>query len=122
MTDSTTLVDRGRYWLEVEDANAPSSLEASITFDLIRDLTERVEQLQAWRVEGIAVLTHWEKVWEAAGSPGPLGHSKAQNVLDHVERLHAVLWSMAANRAPRHPDDTHVEVFMPVDVWAEFRP
>lgn len=50
----------------------------------ILDLLDRIEQLEAWRTEGLAVLDQWEKVWKAAGEPGPLGLSKAQNVLDWV--------------------------------------
>ena len=42
--------------------------------------------------------------------------------LPEIERLRLILWSMASNRAPKHPDDTHVEAFMPINVWREFRP
>lgn len=36
-----------------------------------------LEQLRAWKAEAMEVLASWEKVWEAAGRPGPLGQSKA---------------------------------------------
>ena len=36
----------------------------------------------------------------------------AERAQAEVERLRTHLWSMAANHAPRHPNDTHVEVFM----------
>jgi hypothetical protein len=43
---------------------------------------------------------------------------------DEVERLRQYLKDMAfmsANKAPQ-PDDTHVETFMPVAAWKEYRP
>lgn len=87
----------------------------------LRDAADRIDQLELWKTDAVTLLDGWDRVWEAAGKPG-LGRPKHESTLEHIERLHAVLWSMAANRTPRHPDDTHVEVFMPVDVWAEFRP
>jgi len=39
----------------------------------------------------MTVLGEWEKVWEAAGRPGPLGGSKAENVRLQIERDQAVL-------------------------------
>lgn len=39
-----------------------------------------------------------------------------------LDRLTTHLWAMAANQAPKQPDDTHVQVMMPVAVWEEFRP
>ncbi len=52
----------------------------------------------------------------------PSDVEKIESAVDRIDDLTAHLWSMAANRAPRHPNDTHVEVLMPIAVWEEFRP
>lgn len=46
-------------------------------------------QLRAWKREAMAVLGAWEKVWEALGSPGPLGGLKSTNALTEAQRLTA---------------------------------
>jgi hypothetical protein len=66
-----------------------------------------------------------------AGRPGkPLADEliwaadRIDQQAEEVERLRAVLLDMgfmSANKAPS-PGDTHVETFMPVDAWKEFRP
>lgn len=33
------------------------------------------------------MLSAWEKVWQAAGRPGPLGRSMAENTADEIARL-----------------------------------
>jgi len=48
--------------------------------------------------------------------------SLVDDAADEIERLRLVLWSMASNVAPKHPDDTHVVVYMPIEVWREVRP
>ncbi len=45
-----------------------------------------------------------------------------ESAADRIEYLEWTLWSMAANKCPQHPDDTHVEVLMPVEVWQKHRP
>lgn len=49
------------------------------------DVDRRI--LERWKAEATAVLDQWETVWEAAGKPGPLGRSKALNVVDELVRL-----------------------------------
>ena len=39
-----------------------------------------LERLRAWKADAMHVLAQWERVWEAAGCPGPLGGSKAEAV------------------------------------------
>jgi hypothetical protein len=39
-----------------------------------------IDRLRAWKESAMQVLNDWDQVWEAAGRPGPLGASKAQNV------------------------------------------
>ncbi len=43
-------------------------------------LADELAQLRAWKAEAMEVLGQWERVWEAAGRPGPLGGSKAEAV------------------------------------------
>jgi len=50
-------------------------------------LVEQNKRLKRWKREALIVLDEWEAVWEAAGRPGPLGKSKAANVLAELERL-----------------------------------
>lgn len=50
-------------------------------------LVKENNRLNRWKSEAIVVLGDWEEVWEAAGRPGPLGRSKAKNVLDEIKRL-----------------------------------
>lgn len=40
---------------------------------------------------------------------------------DEIERLRAALGDMAQDWCCRHPNDTHVEVLMPVELFKEFR-
>lgn len=42
---------------------------------------DELRQLREWKAEAIEVLTDWEAVWEALGSPGRLGASKANATL-----------------------------------------
>jgi hypothetical protein len=43
------------------------------------------DQLQQWKREAMMVLGEWETVWEAAGSPGRLGQSKAVAVRQFIQ-------------------------------------
>lgn len=45
---------------------------------------ERADLLR-WKAEAIVLLNEWDEVWEALGEPGPLGASKAKNVLRYIE-------------------------------------
>ena len=64
------------------------------------------EHLRAWKAEAMEVLAEWEKVWVAAGRPGPLGGSKAENVRRQIERNRAVL--DAADAMLLFNDTSHV--------------
>lgn len=50
------------------------------SFASYAELADDREALLAWKAEAMEVLGQWEKVWEAAGCPGPLGGSKAEAV------------------------------------------
>lgn len=41
----------------------------------------RIKELHWWKAQATQLLNEWDKVWEAAGCPGPLGESKAANTL-----------------------------------------
>lgn len=42
---------------------------------------DELDNLRRWKAEATAVIAEWERVWEACGSPGPLGGRKSENVL-----------------------------------------
>ena len=44
-----------------------------------------LEQLLAWKDSAMKVLRQWDEVFNALGSPGPLGASKAKSALDEIE-------------------------------------
>jgi hypothetical protein len=46
-----------------------------------------LQDLVRWKDEALAVLSQWEKVWQAAGRPGPLGRSMAENTAAEIARL-----------------------------------
>lgn len=50
-------------------------------------LLDEIEELRRWKAEATHVLSQWDDVWQAAGSPGPLGSSKAAAVKDLLDRL-----------------------------------
>jgi hypothetical protein len=45
--------------------------------DAMKRLETERNILKQWKAEAMIVLGEWEKTWEAAGSPGRLGESKA---------------------------------------------
>jgi len=58
----------------------------------VADLAAQTAELRAWKREASAVLDEWERVFNALGRPGPLGHSKPANVLEQVEALKALVF------------------------------
>jgi hypothetical protein len=68
-----------------------AKLEARRALAELQALRSDVANLLTWKMEASLVLEDWEKVWEAAGRPGPLGASKAANVLSAVRTLKAQL-------------------------------
>jgi hypothetical protein len=55
----------------------------------VTGLADKVARLGQWKADAIEVLEAWERVWEAAGRPGPLAASKADNVAEYVTTLRA---------------------------------
>lgn len=52
-----------------------------------------LDQLRQWKSEAITVLSGWDDVFEALGSPGKLGESKSAAAKAEVERLRGELAS-----------------------------
>ena len=50
-------------------------------------LLDEIEELRRWKAEATRVLSEWDDAWEAAGSPGPLGASKAAAVRELLRKL-----------------------------------
>jgi hypothetical protein len=50
---------------------------------------DELDRLRRWKQEAITVLGGWEECWIAAGSPGPLGESRAVNTRDRIAALQA---------------------------------
>ena len=50
-------------------------------------LADELADLRRWKTEATAVLEQWDRVWDAAGRPGPLGGSKAANVLLWIQEM-----------------------------------
>ena len=48
-----------------------------------------IAELRAWKESALVVLSEWDRVHEALGSPGPLGMSKATCSLVEIERRSA---------------------------------
>lgn len=55
-------------------------LQASPPVEMSKALDE-IDNLRRWKAEATEVILGWERVWEACGSPGPLGGRKSYNVL-----------------------------------------
>lgn len=70
---------------QCRDRECAEDREARCAITELAGLRKDVANLLTWKAEAIQVLSEWEKVWEAAGQPGPLGRSKAENVLAYVE-------------------------------------
>jgi hypothetical protein len=51
---------------------------------------DEIDSLRRWKQESLEVLASWEQVWIAAGSPGPLGSSKADSVRRVLENRQEV--------------------------------
>ena len=56
--------------------------------DHYHPLLNELEHLKSCKESAISVLSKWDKVWEEAGRPGPLGTSKAENVLAFIKSSH----------------------------------
>lgn len=75
------------------------------TADEQRLLVEYVESLEAWKASAATVLAEWDETWKAAGEPGPLGASKAENVRRRIKDLREALTAITGvspdNGTPR---------------------
>lgn len=107
MTEARSAADRIEVRRVTNDSLRPHSLifggmarlslsddEADL-FDEVLAAARNAEELRGWKDSALHVLGQWEAVYEALGSPGPLGRSKAANALDEVDCLLA-----AARNAP----------------------
>ena len=75
-----------------------------------------LEKLRQWKAEAMVVIAGWEKVWEAAGCPGPLGGIKSESLLPLVRLGQAVeavngrwKWYMDADLAEQFRDAIYAE-------------
>lgn len=50
-------------------------------------MSYELDRLRKWKKEAQLVMADWEKVWEALGSPGELGQSKAEAALEEIKKL-----------------------------------
>jgi hypothetical protein len=57
--------------------------------DAYLELLAAVKRLTRWKAEALIVLTEWDRVHVAAGSPEKLGESRATATLAAVDRLTA---------------------------------
>lgn len=69
------------------DSNDTRALLVSDSRRTICQLAAAAQDLLRWKDEALTVLSQWEKVWQAAGRPGPLGRSMAENTADEIARL-----------------------------------
>lgn len=61
-------------------ADFPGSLPSEADLML-----NEIDYLRRWQLEMIAVVAEWEEVWQRAGRPGELGHSKAAGLYSLLE-------------------------------------
>ena len=69
------------------DSNDARALLVHDARQTICQLDSAAQDLLRWKDEALTVLSQWEKVWQAAGRPGPLGRSMAENTADEIARL-----------------------------------
>lgn len=68
----------------VRNVGIPQAWPKPVEKVLTADQAE-LENLRRWKTEAIEVIDAWEKVWYAAGCPGPLGMRKSDNVIKLVK-------------------------------------
>lgn len=64
----------------LEDGYPISELE-------ITGALNEIDTLRRWKHECVGVLEGWEETYQAAGSPGPLGGKKSENLRNEIDRL-----------------------------------
>lgn len=67
------------------------TLIARVRADERKSEAELVTSLARWKNEATVVLAGWESVYEALGSPGRLGESRATAALTYVKSWQSVL-------------------------------
>lgn len=66
-------------------------------FHSATEAAAEIERLRRWKDEATAVITQWDDAWEAAGSPGRLGQSKAAAMAHEIAVLRAALQEIIDN-------------------------
>ena len=78
-------IDVPRLVRRLMDTVGTTDMEYPPFYNDVRDACLTLERLQQWKKEGMQVFDEWERVWVAAGSPGTLGQSKAEAVLNFIQ-------------------------------------
>ena len=75
-----------------------------MTFATQEDVVDTMERLETernilrqWKAEAMIVMSEWESTWEAAGSPGRIGQSKAVALREYI----------LESAKPIHPESKH---------------
>jgi ferric-dicitrate binding protein FerR (iron transport regulator) len=87
MTERWELVELIGQTLLDQESNVMTEDTCEAILDSIEDLIRANERAQfaRWKAEATEVMREWERVWEALGSPGRLGESKAVAALALLE-------------------------------------
>lgn len=67
-------------------SQAADQLWTQLWFTAVEAAAE-LERLRSWKEEAATVLAAWEVAWVAAGSPGHLGSSKAEQTTKRIRQL-----------------------------------
>jgi len=78
-------IDVQRLVRRLMDTVGTTDMEYPPFYNDVRDACLELKRLYQWKREGMQVLSEWEAVWVAAGSPGILGQSKAEAVREFIE-------------------------------------
>lgn len=78
-------IDVQRLVRRLMDTVGTTDMEYPPFYNDVRDACLELERLSQWKREGMQVLSEWESVWFAAGSPGRLGQSKAESVREFIQ-------------------------------------
>lgn len=78
--------DHPRFWSYVLQDDAGDDVLVDVKPGEM-PLLDEIEALRRWKAEATHVLSQWDDVWQAAGSPGPLGTSNAAAVRGVLDRL-----------------------------------
>jgi hypothetical protein len=90
-----------------------------VAITLAMAAADEIERLRRWKSEALKVIDEWEMTWEAAGRPGPLGASKAVNVIGKINRLRAEVGAKAMQIASEKAHANNLQAL--IDALAEAR-